>query len=211
MDQKSIDETMYLQRMLEQLRGKTAEEEEAKHLLDVFGSLNGVLEAGEHMLIKAGLAQQEAHMLALLPDLTRYIQRHAGGDHPKLNKLSTASDYCKSLFMGIHIEKFYVLCLSDSGRLLRCALLQQGTFDETPFYLDALLRQAIETRASALVLTHNHPAGSVYPSKADLHCTQSAQNALQAMGICLLDHIIVAAGKCVSLRYNGYMGNGYTP
>ena len=201
----SEDEFFILKSFLEKTRGQPVSDEEIHGLLCRFGSLCGVVESGRHMLEKAGLNRQEAQLLSLIPELTRYVQRDENGSRPKLDRLASSTGYLQSLFLGVHIERFYALCLNDGGRLLSAKMLQQGTFDESPFYLDALLKRVIDDNATAVILTHNHPAGSLYPSEADLVCTNRAQNALTVMDVCLLDHVIVADGQCVSLRQNGYM------
>ena len=181
----------------------------AEQLCNRHISVRNVLESNAELLEKEGVLKKSAELMAMIPQLARYSLRTEDGAHPRLSRLSRAEDYLKSLYIGVSIEQFYVLCLDSAGTLIQSVLLQKGTVDETPFYLSHLLKAAIDTRANAILLVHNHPGGTCRPSGADIACTQEALEALYTLGIVMLDHVIVAAGTIVSLRKNGYLKNEY--
>ena len=134
----------------------------------------GVLDANAFELRREGLSESEAQLLSLIPDLTRYSRRHEYKPHPKLATLSSAAEFAQTLYIGVSIEQFYVLCLDSAGKLIECRFLQQGTVDETPFYISHLLQAAVTSGAQAIVLCHNHPAGTLRPSNADIQSTLDA-------------------------------------
>lgn len=177
----------------------------AKRLENRFLSPSGILEANVYELRKAPLNESSAQFLSFVPNLTRYALRMQYGTHPRFTTLSSISEYLRTLYIGVPIEQFYLICLDASGRMLRCDLLQEGTIDETPFYLGHLLQSAVTARAKAVVLSHNHPGGTLRPSQADVKCTLDALQALYPLNILMLDHIIVADGEVVSLREYGYV------
>lgn len=189
------------------LRRKEAPEPLISELRLHFASPSGILESSIYALRRCGLLESEAQLIKLIPELARYTMREQYGEHPKLNTLSIARDYLKTLYIGVPIEQFNVLYLDDSGRLIVCKTLQKGTFDETPFYLEHLLQDVVFTDASAIVLSHNHPGGTKRPSRADIQCTLSAMTALYPLNVMLLDHIIIANDCAVSLRDNVYIDN----
>lgn len=172
-------------------------------LNDHFLSPAGILESNPHELMKSSLTESEAQLLALIPGLTRYTLRSSFGPHPQLDRLSIASEYLKTLFVGLPVEQFYLLCLDDGGRLIQCPLLQSGTIDATSFYLGHLLQAVVVTGAKAIVLSHNHPGGTLRPSSADIACTIAAMKALLPLRIPVLDHIVIADNQAISMRYNG--------
>lgn len=165
----------------------------------------GVLDANAFELRREGLSESEAQMLSMIPELTRYAQRREYKPHPKLATLSAAVEFAQTLYIGVTVEQFYVLCLDSSGRLIECRMLQQGTVDETPFYVSHLLQAAVTSDARAVVLCHNHPAGTLRPSNADIQSTLDALQALYPLQITLLDHIIICHDKFVSLRDLSYI------
>ena len=160
--------------ILEFLEKDKYDPDQLRRLEARFLSPSGIVEANVHELRKEGLAESNAQLLALIPSLTRYCLRMNYGEHPKLTTLPAAAQYLKSLYIGIPIEQFYLLCLDSSGRLIECLLLQKGTIDETPFYLGHLLQALVTAGADAIVLCHNHPGGTPRPSQADVRCTLDA-------------------------------------
>ena len=136
--------------ILEFLEKDKYDPDQLRRLEARFLSPSGIVEANVHELRKEGLAESNAQLLALIPSLTRYCLRMNYGEHPKLTTLPTAAQYLKSLYIGIPIEQFYLLCLDSSGRLIECLLLQKGTIDETPFYLGHLLQALVTAGADAI-------------------------------------------------------------
>lgn len=67
-----------------------------------------------------------------------------------------------------------------------------------------VFRVAILAAASAIILMHNHPSGEATPSEADIRVTRDLIRAGQLLKIEVLDHVIVGAGRHVSLRELGY-------
>lgn len=190
---------------LKHLRKKESPDELLAVLEDRFLSAGGILESSTPLLVSAGLVEAEAQLFDLIPDLTRHVTRMKFGDRPVISHLGVAGEYLKTLYIGVPIEQFYALYLNASGRLIQCKLLQKGSVDEAPFYLDQVLQDVILTGADALVLSHNHPGGTARPSKADIRCTLNAISALYSLGVPLLDHIIIADGQAVSLRENAFV------
>ena len=65
--------------------------------------------------------------------------------------------------------------------------------------------QELSLRDLEYELAHNHPSGSPEPSQADIHLTQRLVELLQQVDIRVLDHIVVAAGSCVSFARRGLL------
>jgi len=174
-------------------------------LLRRFLSPSGILESSVYALMSEGLSETDAQLLKLIPDLTRYTMREQFGEHPKLDKLSSAGEYLKTLYVGLSIEQFNILHLDGAGRLIQCRNLQKGNIDETPFYIEHLMQDVIFIGSEAIVLSHNHPGGTLRPSNADIQCTAHAIAALSSIGVLMLDHVVVANDLAVSLRGNGFI------
>lgn len=194
-----------IQAVLMQLRKKESPNEIMDSLKMRFVSPSGIIESSVHTLMREGLTEPEAQLLRLIPDLTRHSMRAKFGEHPKIDRLSIAGEYLKTLYIGVPIEQFNVLYLDSGGRLIQCKMLQKGNVDETPFYLEHLLQDVIFSGASAIVLSHNHPGGTLRPSQADIRCTLNTILALLPLNVILLDHIIIADDQAVSLRDNAFI------
>ena len=180
----------------------------ADDLLIKYGSPGAVIEAGKPQLIKEGLSESNALLISLVPDLIRHIERNRYGKHPQLRTLIATEKFLEYRFLGENIERFYMLALDNSGKLIECVHLQSGTEDSAPFYLKHVLADVVRTGAKSIVLTHNHPNSTPTPSDADINCTLTLMDALQVIGVPLLDHIIMLGSHGVSIRGFGYITEG---
>jgi len=81
--------------------------------------------------------------------------------------------------------------------------LFRGTIDGASVYPREVVKRALERRAAALILAHNHPSGIAEPSQADELITRRLRDALSLVDIRVIDHLIVGDGICVSLAERG--------
>lgn len=142
-------------------------------------------------------AQEQATIFAAREILSRHISRN-----PVLTSWQAVIDYCALSVRG-EVERFHVLYLDRKNRLISDERLGVGTVDHVPVYPREVVRRALDLNASALVLVHNHPSGDPEPSEADIAMTKEVQKACEVLGLALHDHIIVGAGREVSLRGRG--------
>ena len=81
----------------------------------------------------------------------------------------------------------------------------RGTLTQTSVYPREVALQALHHQASAVVLCHNHPSGSVTPSRADEQLTQTLKQALALLDVRVLDHVIVSASQSLSMAERGLL------
>lgn len=171
----------------------------AHSLINRFGSLSGVLDAGyEHLTKEAGLSPNTATFLSLLPDLCRRYLNDKWGDKPQLNSTSKAGEYVKTLFHGRPYEAFYIICLDAQNQVNHAALVHEGTIDSAQIYPRLIVEAALRHKAASVILAHNHPGGSLQPSSADLDATKKIKSACETIQVSVVDHIIVAGEKYFS-------------
>ena len=161
------------------------------------------IESGRQATRRVGITDLDGFYYALIPALTRTSLSQQWGVHPRLDTLSRMTSYLRTLYVGVHEERFYLILLNGRGALIRAAMLQKGAVDSAPFYLGQLLTTALTEGAKYIVLAHNHPRGTRRPSKEDLVCTLRALNAVTPLRMPLLDHIIVVRDGAVSIRESG--------
>jgi DNA repair protein RadC len=102
-------------------------------------------------------------------------------------------------------EVFAVLFLDNQNRMLAMEELFRGTLNQTSVYPREVVMRALHHQAAAVVLSHNHPSGSVQPSRADEHLTQTLKASLALVDVRVLDHIIVSQGQTLSMAEQGLM------
>lgn len=102
-------------------------------------------------------------------------------------------------------EVFAVLFLDVQNRLLAMEEMFQGSLSQTSVYPREVVLRALHHQASAVVLAHNHPSGTVQPSRADESLTQVLKTTLALIDVRVLDHVIVAPGQALSMAERGLL------
>ena len=108
-------------------------------------------------------------------------------------------------FAGIRVECFYALHLDAKGRLLFECKVSEGTLTASLVHPREVFSPGLLHRAAALVVAHNHPSGDPQPSAEDRATTRRLQRAGRILGIELLDHVIVGAGRYCSFLERGWL------
>ena len=179
----------------------------AHALMDRYGSLSAVLAAPIEDLQKVkGIGESAAILLKLVPRLC-HKARLADAQRQELifNDARRTGAYLLERFTGEKNEVLYQLCLDRKGKLLVCKRLGEGGITSAPLDVRKLVENAILASASTVILAHNHPSGIACPSPEDIAATDQAKKALDAIGVELADHIIVADRDFVSMAESGLL------
>lgn len=177
----------------------------AKDLIARFGSLHGVFEASAEELREAGLSDAAAALLTMILPLGRQIEVSKEKDRTHIRSTADAGKTVCAMFRNRPEESVRMLCLDAAGKIVKLAEVAQGDVNTVHFPIRKLAETAIGARAVSVILAHNHPGGTISPSREDLEATEAAKSALETVGIRLLDHLIVAGERYCSLREEGYM------
>jgi DNA repair protein RadC len=103
------------------------------------------------------------------------------------------------------VETFGLLALDVRRRLRREAVVSVGCLTSSLVHPREVFQEAVVARAAALILFHNHPSGDPEPSGEDLALTRRLASAGTLMGIEVVDHLILGAGRAVSLKERGVL------
>jgi len=114
-------------------------------------------------------------------------------------------DFLTLHFAGQPHESFAVLYLDAQHALIAFEELFRGTLTQTSVYPREVMKQALHHDAAALIVAHNHPSGSVDPSRADELLTSTLRGALAMMDVRVVDHVIVAGGRTLSFAEKGLL------
>jgi len=118
---------------------------------------------------------------------------------------TTVRHYCQLRLGGLDHEVFAVLFLDVQNRLIEYRQMFRGTLTQTSVYPREVVKECLELNAAAVVLVHNHPSGSVQPSRADEALTQTLKAALALVDVRVLDHVIVSAIETLSMAERGLL------
>ena len=116
-----------------------------------------------------------------------------------------AARYLLPRYSSRPVETFGLLALDARHRLRREAVVSVGCLTASLVHPREVFQEAVVSRAAALVLFHNHPSGDPEPSAEDLALTRRLAAAGSLMGIEVLDHLVLGAGRYVSLKERGVL------
>jgi DNA repair protein RadC len=179
----------------------------AQELLDHFGGLAGLLQTGaEDLKVIKGMGgdAKRAELIAVL-ELARRAMAERLKERTVFDSPGAVKEYLQ-MHIGSHpYEVFAVLFLDAQHRLIVLEELFRGTLTQTSVYPREVVTRALHHHAAAVVLSHNHPSGSIEPSRADESLTQTLRAALSLIDVRVLDHVIVSAGQSFSMAEKGLL------
>ena len=172
--------------------------EAARELLARFGSLPAVLDAAPVQLQQVkGVGPKNIFALHFIQGVARrYLrQRVVGKEYVRSSR--EVADYLIHSMRGLQHEVLTVVFLDAAHAVLDAAVVAEGTVTVNTIYPRELVKAALARNASALVIAHNHPSGSLTPSRQDSELTRSLYLVCSFMHLDLLDHLIIGAGDQV--------------
>ncbi len=175
----------------------------AKDIVRKFGSLAGAAKASVPQLVEVnGVKENTAVLLKVIQEAARRFSwaELSATDAPVISNWDAMIDYCRTEMSHLDIEEFRIIFLDVKFRVIGEEVMQRGTINQVAIHPREVVKMAMEKKASALILVHNHPSGDVKPSRADVEITKQIKQALEAINILLLDHIIISKYDYASLK-----------
>jgi DNA repair protein RadC len=152
-----------------------------------------------------GLGRAKAGRVLAALELGARVASDAGTPSPVLRSPEEAGRYLLPRYAARPVETFGLLALDVRHRLRREAVVSVGCLTASLVHPREVFQEAVVSRAAALVLFHNHPSGDPEPSAEDLALTRRLAAAGTLMGIEVLDHLVLGAGRYVSLKERGVL------
>ncbi|MFV2034210.1 MAG: DNA repair protein RadC [Halocynthiibacter sp.] len=178
----------------------------ARALMDTFGDFNRVMSASpERLLQVTGVGEAVLQELKIVEAATHRMARSKVILRPVISSWDQVLDYCHTIMAHRETEQFRVLYLDRKNVLIADEEQAKGTVDHVPVYPREVVKRALELNASAFILVHNHPSGDPTPSEADIAMTHQINEAAEALGLVLHDHLIVGKSCELSFRGAGYL------
>lgn len=138
-----------------------------------------------------GIGEAKAIAIAAAMELGR---RRRGEDAlQKLDIVSSSSvfELMQPIIGELPYEEFWIIYLNNSNKVVQKRQLSKGGINGTFVDVRLVMKTALDLIATSLILVHNHPSGTLNPSKADRQLTKKLQLAAQSLDIKVLDHLII--------------------
>jgi DNA repair protein RadC len=152
-----------------------------------------------------GIGEAKAITIAAALELGRRRQAAATLEKPIVKSSADIAQYLKAVLKDFTYEVFAVLFLNRANKINHFEIISRGGITGTVADPRIILKKALENDAVSLVLSHNHPSGSLKPSRADEELTLKIKEAAKYFDIKILDHIIVSEEGYYSFADEGLL------
>ncbi|HMM01609.1 MAG: RadC family protein [Dysgonomonas sp.] len=186
-------------------KNETAVELAQRILHSVSNNLNilGKQEIKELIRNFNGIGEAKAITIAAAMELGKRRKLSEVVIQPQITSSDTVFEIFHPILADLRHEEVWVLLLNRANKVLKKIQVSKGGVTGTVVDIRMIMKEAIDSLASAMVLCHNHPSGNSNPSDDDDNITRRLKEAGQIMDIRLLDHIIVCDHS-----YYSYMDRG---
>lgn len=172
----------------------------AHKLLDHFGSLSAVFNASvEQLMVVNGISTSAAVFITMIAP----VCRRYNDDFDKIKKLKdpeNCGEYFVKYYKNLKVEQVTVLCLDSACRVLGFEKVCEGDANAVMINFRKLVEKVVKyPNCNACIIAHNHPNGIALPSRDDISATAELKQTLAAMGITLVDHILVDQDDYISM------------
>ena len=152
----------------------------------------------DEILDTEGVGTQTACKILAAVELGRRRQMATPELHPDMSTATRIYNYMLPKMQDLATEEFHILLMNQNYRLVKSVKISQGGITETSADIRVMMREAVLCNATILAACHNHPSGSLSPSRADDELTKAIKEACRLMRLHFLDHVIVTDGAYMS-------------
>ena len=181
----------------------------AKALIAKFGSFADVINAPQSELLEVdGIGENSVFALKMVSAAAVRMswEQLKGADLPVIGNMDMLVDYCRMSMCYQDVEEFRIIYLNSKNQVVDQEIQQKGTINHVSIHPREVVRAALDKKACAVIMVHNHPSGNVQPSKADVAMTERISEACESIGIHLLDHLILSRSESYSFAQHIKLG-----
>lgn len=164
----------------------------------------GKLSLSDLMKIK-GIAEAKAVTIVAALELGRRRQASSSLNKIIIGSSNDIAEYLKVKLKDYRHEVFAVLFLNRANKINHFEIVSEGGITGTVADPRVILRKALEQDAVNIILCHNHPSGSLKPSRADEQLTAKIKEAARFLDIAVVDHLIVSEDGYYSFADEGIL------
>lgn len=150
-----------------------------------------------------GVGEAKAITILAACEFGKRRQMETAEERPDLGTATRIYNHMHPVLQDEDVEEFWLLLMNQNHRLIKKIRIARGGISEVSVDVRILIREAVLANATILAVCHNHPSGSLVPSRMDNDLTYSIQNACKLMRIRFLDHVIITDGAYYSYHEEG--------
>ena len=150
-----------------------------------------------------GVGEAKAITILAACELGKRRQLEKAEERPDLGTATRIYNHMHPLMQDLDVEEFWVLFMNQNYGLIKRLRVSHGGISEVSVDVRIIMREAVLCNATVIAVCHNHPSGSLSPSRADDDLTEQIRRACQTMRLKLMDHVIVTDGQYFSYHEAG--------
>ena len=150
-----------------------------------------------------GVGPAKAITIVAACELGKRRQDAQPEERPDLGTATFIYNHMHNKLKDLDVEEFWILLMNQNHRLIKKMCIAHGGISEVSVDIRIIIREAVLVNTTILAVCHNHPSGSLKPSKAGDQLTQSIKRACEVMRIHFLDHVIITDGQYYSYHESG--------
>jgi DNA repair protein RadC len=150
-----------------------------------------------------GVGEAKAITILAACELGKRRQMELPEERPDLGTATRIYNHMHPVMQDLDTEEFWLLLMNQNYRLIKKLRISHGGITEVSVDVRIIIKEALLANATILAVCHNHPSGSLHPSRHDDAITTSIQQACNLMRIHFLDHIIITDGAYYSYHEQG--------
>ena len=190
---------------------RTEVEDLARHLLELFGSFSGVMDAPFLELRSIeGISDNTAVLIKMLPPLCNYYLKEKHSRNLSVRTPERMKEILIARFVDCTEERIVVMFLNAKYEIVFCDAIADGSLGEVRFNLKYIVQLLSQYPATYVVLAHNHPSGNLTPTSEDIFATRQIATAVHLINVQILDHLIISGNRCASLKESGICKDIFT-
>jgi len=138
-----------------------------------------------------GIGEAKAISIIAALELGRRRRGEEALEKKKITSSTSVFELMQPVIGELEHEEFWIIYVNNSNKVIQKNQLSKGGITGTLVDVRLVLKNALEVGATGLILSHNHPSGTLKPSEADKQITQKLRLAAQSLDIKVLDHLII--------------------
>jgi DNA repair protein RadC len=138
-----------------------------------------------------GIGEAKAVSIVAALELGRRRRGSEALERKKITSSRSVFEFMQPIIGELPHEEFWIIYVNNSNKVIQKNQLSKGGITGTLVDVRLALKIALEVGAVGLVLAHNHPSGTLTPSKADRELTRKLKIASESLDIKILDHLII--------------------
>lgn len=150
-----------------------------------------------------GVGEAKAITILAACELGKRRQMERPEERPDLGTATAVYNHMHPVMQDLDVEEFWVLFMNQDFRLIKKLRIAHGGISEVSVDVRIIIREAVLCNTTIMAVCHNHPSGSIAPSRQDDALTRQIQKACELMRIHFMDHVIITDGQYFSYHEAG--------